>query len=436
MGAIAGIVMLDESAVAIVLTEIRNEFGASTATTNWVLTAYLLSLTATVAAFGRLADVVGLKALALGGSLVFGIASVGAGLAEDIRWLIFLRVVQGLGAAAAFPTAAAIVRKVTPANELGKALGYFGLATAIGLALGPTVGGYLAESWSWRYVFFLAVPIVAFVCAVLITSYRDEPVAHATEHSFDWLGFALLAVLLGALIGGLMRGPASGWTSVSSISIFSVALAAGMGFVWLERGRANPVVEVGLFRDPTFLSANGVILMAQFAKTAVIVYGPYYLIDILGYSPFRAGNMIVPGIVVAMFTGPNMGRVIDRVGARRPALVGLGVLAAALFGISFATDARNPVLIVVALLFWGYGATTLFAASRRAAQGAVVAEKAGQASGIGATAQWLGAAVAVPVLGIFIHSEPHYSLLYLFAGVLTVFAAIVAWAMFLRDEAH
>jgi predicted MFS family arabinose efflux permease len=196
----------------------------------------------------------------------------------------------------------------------------------------------------------------------------------------------------------------------------------------VERGRGHPVIEVDLFRNPTFLSGNVTTLLAQFAKTSVIVYGPIFMIEILDMSPFDAGIGIVPGLVVAMFVGPWTGGVVDRSGARKPVLFALAALSLSLAYLSFAVRQGSYFVLVPGLAVWGYGAAAMFAGSRRAVQGTVPASKTGQASGINATAQWLGAALSVPILGAFLHTGPHFGRLYLAAGAIVAAAALcVVW---------
>jgi EmrB/QacA subfamily drug resistance transporter len=429
MCSVVGIVLFDESGVAIALTEIREDFGMSRTGVNWVLTTYLVSLSATVAAFGRLADVIGLRAVLIGGSLCFGAMSIAAGLATDPAWLLVARGFQGLGAAAAFPASAGILRAITPPQQLGRALGFFGFSSAVGLMAGPLVGGWLAETISWRSIFFLGAPVVLFVVVVAWRA-LDELPRDEGRSRFDWGGVLLLVLALGALVGALMQGPVWGWTSGPSLSAFAVSgLAAGL-LVTFENGRAHPVIEIDLFRSRTFLSANATTLLAQFAKTAVIVYGPYYMIEVLDMSPFAAGNGLVPGVIVAMFVGPWAGGVVDRVGARRPVLIALAALALSLLYLSFAVGRASYPYLVPGLVVWGFGASAMFAGSRRAVQGAVPTTKAGQASGINSTAQWLGAALAVPIFGAFIHEAPHFGRLYLAAAAILAVATFFVWWLF------
>lgn len=435
MCSVVGIVLLDESAVAVALTEIADDFGMSRTGVNWVLSVYLVALSATVAAFGRLADVVGLKTVVIGGALAFGVTSVAAGVARDPAWLLGARALQGLGAAAAFPASAGIIRAITPPEQLGRALGYFGFSSALGLMAGPLVGGWLTETLSWRSIFFLSAPIVFFIVAVTGRAFEEPPRDEAASQArFDWGGFALLALGLGALVGALMQAPVWGWTSVPSLLAFAVGAVALALFVAVERNRAHPVMELGLLRNATFFSANATTLLAQFGKTSVIVYGPYFMIEVLGMSPFDAGIGIIPGLIVAMLVGPPTGRTVDRIGARRPVLIALAALALSLLYLSFAVRQGNYVVLVPGLLVWGYGAAAMFAGSRRAAQGTVPAAKAGQASGINATAQWLGAALSVPVLGAFIHAEPDFGRLYLAAAGIIASAAAFVWWLFLNPR--
>lgn len=427
-----GIVLLDESATAIILNDIRSEYGVSRGEVNWVLTVYLVALSSTVAAFGRLADVFGLKRLLLTGVALFAIASVAASCAPGLGWLLLARVLQGLGAAMAFPSSAGILRAITPAERLGTALGYFGTASALGLMTGPLLGGWLTEQVSWRAVFAPGAVVALLVWLIVLRGYNASHPRAPAEQRFDWPGCLSLIVALGTLITWLMQGPAWGWLSPASLGLVLCSVTATLLFVRIERSRSDPVIQVGLFRNRTFASANATTLMAQFAKTSVIVYAPYYMIEVLGMSPFEAGNGLLPGIVVALFVAPWTGKRVDRYGARAPVLIALFILCASLLYLSWAVGKDSYAFLVPGLLGWGIGATAMFAGSRRAVQGAVQTAQSGQASGINATAQWLGAALSVPVFGIFVHHALDFPMLYLCASIFVAVAFVAVWMNFER----
>ena len=427
---VIGLVMFDESGVAVALTEIRESFDLSPTQANWVVSAYLLSLSAAVAACGRLADLLGLGRVFIAGSLVFGAMSVAAGLAPSYEWLIVARVLQGLGAAAAFPAGASIIRATTAEGELGRALGQLGLATAIGLAAGPFLGGLLTQWISWRAVFFVSAPVVAFVVAV-IASQLEPLERESSQGSFDFGGLVLLLIALGATVGGLMQGPVWGWASPTTLALFAAGAIAGVALLWVERRRTGPLIEIDLFRDPTFSSANAMTFLAQFSKTSVVIYGPLFLIDVLGLGTFQAGLALLPGILAAMPSAPLGGRAVDRLGARRPLLGSLALLAASLAYFAAVVGLRSYAWLVPGLLVWGVANTCVFVCSRRAVHGAVPATKAGQASGINSTAQWLGAALSVPILGVFVVSPPeHFARVYGAAALFVVAASLLALARF------
>jgi EmrB/QacA subfamily drug resistance transporter len=435
MCCVIGIVLLDESGVAIALVSIRDGFDLSASQANWVISAYLLSLSATVAAFGRLADLLGQRRILIGGMLVFGVMSVAAGLSPTYELLIEARVLQGLGAAAALPASAAILRATTPPEQLGRALGHYGLASAVGLASGPFVGGILTELISWRAVFLLSAPVVGFV--VWVAAFRiEEPERDAapSRASFDNAGLGCLILTLAAVVGALMQGPVWGWTSPATIALLGVGIAGAIVLVRLESNHPWPIVEIDLFRNASFSSANGMTFLAQFSKTAVIIYGALYLIDDFEMSPATAGLALLPGIVAAMPTGPLSGRLVDRVGVRRPMLVCLVLLFAALVYLSLTVPLDRYAWLVPGLLAWGVANTCIFVCSRRSVQGSVPPSKNGQASGINATAQWLGAALSVPTLGVFVVSPPvHFPRVYLAAAGVAALATWIAWRHFERN---
>jgi EmrB/QacA subfamily drug resistance transporter len=437
MCCVIGIVLLDETGVAIALSAMRTDLGLSQTEANWIISAYLLGLSTTVAAFGRLADWLGLRRVLIGGCLVFGVMSVAAGLAPSYETLIGARVLQGLGAAAAFPTSAGILRATTPPEQLGRALGQYSTASAIGLASGPLIGGFLTELVSWRAVFFLSIPVALFIVTVAVTmlheAKRDDRDQSA---SFDAAGLALLIGTLTALVVGLMQGPVWGWTAPATLALLAAGCVGVGVFVFGESGHSQPILEVDLFLDRGFSSANGMTFLAQFSKTAVIIYGSLYLIDDVGLSTQYAGLALLPGMIAGMVSGLVCGRLVDRLGPRRPLMWCLAGLVGSLFYFAGTIHLDRYLWLVPGLVVWGFVNSGVFVASRRAVQAAVPATKAGQASGINSTAQWLGAALSVPTLGIFVvSSPPRFEPVYLASACVSVFAFSIAWHFFPRRGA-
>jgi EmrB/QacA subfamily drug resistance transporter len=434
MCCVIGIVLLDETGVAIALSTMRTDLGVSQTEANWIISAYLLGLSGTVAAFGRLADWLGLRRVLIGGCLVFGAMSVAAGLAPSYETLIGARVLQGLGAAAAFPTSAGILRAITPPEQLGRAFGQYSTASAIGLASGPLIGGFLTEFVSWRAVFFLGVPVALFIVTVAVTMLQETKRADRDQSvRFDAAGLVLLVGTLTALVVGLMQGPVWGWTTPVTLALLGAGCLGFVLFVFVESRHAQPILEVDLFRDRGFSSANGMTFLAQFSKTAVIIYGALYLIDDVHLSTQYAGLALVPGMIAGMVSGLVCGRLVDRFGPRRPLLWSLAGLVASLFYFAATVHLDEYAWLIPGLVVWGFVNSGVFVASRRAVQAAVPATKAGQASGINSTAQWLGAALSVPTLGIFVvSSPPRFEAVYVASACVSVLALSIAWRYFPR----
>ncbi|MEO1002643.1 MAG: MFS transporter [Cyanobacteria bacterium J06638_7] len=432
MGLVMGVVLFDESAVAIALPDLRHNLGLTPVQATWVISAYLLTLSACVAACGRIADLVGLRRAALAGCALFGAMSALAAMSTGFAWLITARVLQGLGAAIAFPVTSAVLRGTLPLPALGQALGYLGLASSLGLTAGPLLGGVLTGLFGWRAVFLASLPVVLLAIALIL---RHLPPSAPGRRAgpLDRPGLALLLLAVGSLVAALMQGPAWGWRSPRTLALAVTGAAAAALFLRRERRTGNPLIELDLFAAPSFGTANLMTLLAQFAKTPVVIYGPLLLIDRLGFSPSAAGLALLPGAVAAMPAGPGIGRLSDRTGARAPLLTCLLLVVLALAWLGITQPLGSYPWLLPGLIVWGVANTGVFVCSRRGVQASAPADKAGQASGINATAQWLGAALSVPALGVFVvRTPPGFTALFLAAALVLALALAAAWRGFER----
>ncbi len=420
MGAILGVILLDETVVSVALPTIRAELNLSRLDAHWVVNIYLLVLACFAGAAGRLGDILGIRVLLSVGLLIFGLSSALGGFAESGLALLTARAVQGVGAALIFPLSMVVLIQSFDEKERGLALGLYGGIGTVFLSLGPLVGGILTEYLSWRWIFWVNPPIVLAVAAIALAYWRDPP--HQPELGFDWKGLLLLVPGLAALVFGIMEGPDRGWAQPEVIMALLVGLSALALFVQVERRIRTPLIVISLFAKPGFAASNMILFTAQFGKIALFVFGASYFQTKLGFSPLVAGAALLPIAFPQIFVAPLAGKVADRFGTRGPSLTGiaLGTLAIVLVALGMHLDVTAP--IFAGYVLWGCCVPFLFVPPRRTIMLAVPQDLHGQASGISMTFQLLGGTVGM-ALGSSVYALSNsYTMVF---GFVAGFAACV-----------
>jgi EmrB/QacA subfamily drug resistance transporter len=393
--------MLDNTVVNVALPSIQRSLHTDLAALEWTVNAYTLSLAVLLVSGGRLGDIFGRRRIFLAGVTLFAVSSAAIGLAPNDAWLIGGRVIQGVGAALMMPATLSIVTNAFPPHERGKALGTWAGVSALALAIGPVVGGFLSESVSWRAIFFLNVPVA--IGAVVVTLFsthesRDETVGR----ELDWAGMATLTLGLTALVYGLIQGNAWGWGSARIVGLFAVALIALAAFVPIELRVRAPMVDFSFFRSRSFLGASIVGFIVSFAMLAMFFFIALYMQNILGYSPLQAGLRFLPSTVVLIVMGPLAGRLTDRVGPRPLLVAGLLCSGTALWWQSLLTAHSGYGFLLPAFVLMGFGMGLTMSPMTTAAMNAVDRTKAGVASGVLSMSRMVGGTFGVAVLGAIV----------------------------------
>jgi len=426
MGAILGVILLDETVVGVALPTIQADLHLDVVDAHWVVNIYVLLLAGVAAAAGRFGDMVGHRLLMAAGLLIFGFASLACGFADSGFWLITLRGIQGVGAAIIFPVSLAMVTMSFPEQQRGMALGTYGSVGTVFLALGPTVGGLLTEYGSWRWIFWVNPPIVIAVALVVLTAWRDPPRVHGTER-LDRTGFVLLVGGLSVLIFAIMEGPDRGWSSPAILPLLIGGIVLLVAFFFVERRKAAPLIDVALFSNKTFTACNLAIFTAQYTKMAMFVFGAAYLENTIGMSPLMAGLALLPTVAPQIITAPLAGKASDRFGARWPTLLALFVMAVALLAIGIAMTQESYILIFPGLLAWGLTQAFLFVPPQHAVMTAVPPGKQGQAGGIAMSAQLIGGTVGMAVCSTLFTTTHDYRVVFLSAALFTGFVLVIGF---------
>ncbi|MFE3762481.1 MFS transporter [Streptomyces sp. NPDC059104] len=309
------------------LPALAQAFDASFQEVQWIVLAYLLAVTTLIVSVGRLGDLIGRRRLLLAGILLFTGASVLCGVAPGLWLLIAARAAQGLGAAVMMALTMAFVGETVPKEATGRAMGLLGTTSAIGTALGPSLGGVLLAGPGWRAIFLVNVPLglLTFLLARRHLP-ADRGGSRAGRARFDRLGTLLLAATLGAYALALTRG--GGTFGPLTLVLLAGAVCGAVVFVRVEARAASPLIRPAAFRDPVLSTSLAMSALVSTVMMSTLVVGPFYLSRTLGLDTAVVGLVLSAGPLVAATAGVPAGRLVDRFGARRTTFAGLIVMAA------------------------------------------------------------------------------------------------------------
>jgi len=390
--------------VNVALPSIQRDLGTSISGLEWIVNGYTLSFAVLLATGGRIGDIFGRRRAFVFGVIVFTVASATAGFAPDDISLIVSRVFQGIGAAFMMPGTLSIITDVFPPQERGKAIGTWAGVSALALAVGPVLGGFLTEHVSWRAIFYINLPvgILAVLAALFVVrESRDTTVGRKV----DYLGVSLLTVSLTALVLTLIEGNSWGWGSTAVISLWAVCAVFLVAFIAAERRVEAPVIEFGLFKSRNFIGAVTTAFIISFAMMGVFFFLALYMQNVLDYTALGAGVRFLPTTLVIMVLSPLAGRLSDRIGPRIPIVTGMTLITLALWMFSRTTVGDTFSAILPGFIVLGAGIGLTMSPMSTAAMNAVSKTKAGVASGVLSMFRMIGGTFGVAALGALFQSE-------------------------------
>jgi EmrB/QacA subfamily drug resistance transporter len=443
-------IMLDNTVVNVALPSIQRGLGANLSQLQWVVNAYALTFAVLMLTGGKLADLRGRRRIFLLGLALFTAMSLACGLAATAGQLIAFRALQGAGAALMMPATLAIISATFPPRQRGMAFGIWAGVSAMALAIGPVVGGLLSEHIDWTWIFFINVPVGVLGLLfgrIVIGESRDR----STRQSLDLPGLTVSAAALFALTFGLIEANEYGWTSPTILGLFAGA-AVGMGlFVWIERRRRAPMLDLSLFRNSTFAGANIVALLVTLAMFGVFFFMSLYVQQILGYSPVEAGAIFLPMTVSVMLVAPLAGKLSDHIGSRWLMAGGLSLVGGSLTAFSRLGTDSGLWDMLPGLLVGGIGMALVMTPMTAAAMGSVPVDKAGVSSGVLNTFRQVGGALGIAVMGAILTSRQTDALasgaspqeafvdgfqVALLVGAVIVFVGALSAALLIRKVQH
>jgi EmrB/QacA subfamily drug resistance transporter len=397
-------IMLDNTVVNVALPSIQSDLGISVSALEWVVNAYALTFGVLLLTGGKLADMVGRRTIFIAGLVIFTIASLACGLAGGAALLIGARTAQGVGAAMMNPATLSIITATFPPRQRGTAIGIWAGVSALALAIGPLVGGLLTEKVSWSWIFYVNIP-VGVIGVVAARLFIDESRDTSAEQRLDLPGLFTSAVGLFALTYGLIETNDHGWGSARVLWLFVLAAVSLLAFVLLEMHQRLPMLDLRLFRSPTFSGANATMLLVGLAMFGIFFYNSLFLQLILGYGAIKTGATFLPMTILIILVAPAAGKVSDHVGPRW--LMGAGMLllsvALLLFGTLDASSTFSDIL--PGLVVGGLGMAVTMAPTTSAAMSAVPVDKAGVGSAVINSMRQVGGSLGVAIMGALVATQ-------------------------------
>jgi EmrB/QacA subfamily drug resistance transporter len=390
-------IFLDAMIVNVAIPDIQHQFNAGESAIQWVVAAYSLTMAMFIMSGGTFGDHFGRRLAYVIGIVVFCVASVLCGIAPGITVLVVARGLQGVGAAIVNVASLALVSAAFPDPKAkARAIGIWTGIAAVGLAIGPTLGGVLTEQIGWRSIFLLN-PVIG-VLAILLTFAFVRESRDPTSRSFDVPGQVLFIAGIGALTYALIQGGHSGWGSPEIVACFVAAAVVLVVFVRFEMRTRDPMMDMRVFRDPVYDAAIYAVFATLFTVYGTLFIITQYLQNVRTYSPEETGVLMLSMTIPTIVLSPLIGRVVAVHGARTPTLIGLGcaVIGA---GILAASNAHLLATTLIGLAFVGAAAGCAVAAGTAEAMGSIPPERSGMASGILSAQRALGSTAGFAIMG-------------------------------------
>jgi len=396
-------IMLDNTIVNVALPSIERDLHMSIAILECVVTAYALTFAALLITGGKLGDYYGRRKMFTLGLVIFTLASLACGLAPNAGFLIGMRALQGVGSALMNPATLSIITATFAPRERGRAIGIWAGVSAMALAIGPLIGGLIVDNLNWNWIFFVNVPVGAVgivVSRLVIRESRDT----SHEQSIDLPGLFTSGLGLLALCYALIEGNKHGWTSPEIVGLFAASLALIAAFLLLERHQRLPMLDLSLFKNPSFIGANTVALLVSLGMFGVFFFVSLYIQNILGWSPTQAGAAFLPMTLLIIIVAPAAGKMSDRIGSRWLMAGGMTLVSISLLLYQRVGLQSTFWTLLPSMLLGGVGMAMTMSPMTAAAMASVPVDKAGVGSGVLNSFRQLGGSLGIAVMGAILAS--------------------------------
>ena len=428
---------LDASIVNIAIPVIRAYFNVEIIVIEWVVVAYLLTITSLLMIFGRLADLYGRKKIFTLGVIVFTAGSVSCALSQSITALILSRILQGVGASCVTANGLPIITAVFPPHERGKALGWIGTTVAFGLSAGPVIGGIITAYLGWRYIFLINLPIGVAALLLARKFIRESEIYKTTR--FDFGGAVFLTAALISLL--LAFTQYENWGIIALLGLSGCSLVFTWLFIMAEKKFPQPMVDLNLFKDDRFSMSSLAAFLNFTGRFSVVFLFPFYLIDLRGFATSTAGLLMTPVPLCMAIVAPYSGSLSDKIGTRFLTVLGMIVSALGFVIFAFIDEHSGLPMMIISLILIGAGGGIFSSPNTSTIMGSVPKNRLGNAGAMANLVRNLGMIAGITWSGVLFHAQtasgdsgmildkvvPAYSTAMIISAVLLLFAALASF---------